>query len=255
MTHTSRHPAGTTRRRLILGGAAAAGAAWVAPAVVRVDRASAAPSSCADVTIPWTSVTGTNPWTATGSNGTVTVTVTVTASASGAPDTYLSGGDLITSADGHRVGDTFDFSIVFTDTAGTICRASSRIIDIDQNGRGLGCVDGARFRDEILNLTGAGLTTSAEGGVAEAAPGVWASTLLCKTTDTENLGVTWAVDTGVATGGFRWRMGRPPGSGGGRPDFQLIKLEPFTVCTTSAAAAGGTAASLAGPPVQRRIQD
>ena len=85
--------------------------------------------------------------------------------------------------------------------------------------------------------------------MAEAAPGVFISSLNCKTGDTENLVVTWAVDAGVTSGGYRWRLGTPPGTDP-TLDFQLIKLEPFTVCTTSAAPAGGARLGLnsAGPP-------
>ena len=250
MTHASRSPAGPSRRQMLLGGAAAAGTAWVAPSVLQVDRAAASPGSCADVTIGWGSVTGSGPWTATASSGSVTITVTITASTTGTPNAYLSGGNLITSAgSGHSIGDTFDFSIAFSDSAGTICSATSRILDVDRNGRGLGCPTNSRFQDEIRNLTGAGLTTSTQGGLAEAAPGVFISSLNCKTGDTENLVVTWAVDAGVTSGGYRWRLGTPPGTDP-TLDFQLIKLEPFTVCTTSAAPAGGARLGLnsAGPP-------
>ncbi|MEM7288065.1 MAG: hypothetical protein AAF480_17070 [Actinomycetota bacterium] len=251
MTQDSGSPAGPTRRQMLLGGAATAGTAWVAPSVVRVDRAAASAGSCAEVTIGWDSVTGSGPWTATATAGTVTITVTITATTTGTPNAYLSGGNLITSAgSGHSIGDTFDFSIAFSDTSGTICSATSRILDVDQNGRGLGCGTNSRFRDEILNLTGAGLTTVTEGGLAEVSPGVFASTLNCKTTDTENLAVTWAVDAGVTSGGYRWRLGTPPGTDP-TLDFQLVKLVPFTVCTTSAAGVGGTrlGVSRSGPPL------
>lgn len=251
MTHAPRSPAGPSRRQMLIGGAAAAGTAWAAPSVLQVDRAAAAPGSCTDVTIGWDSVTGTGPWTATATSGTVTITVTITASTTGTPNAYLSGGNLITSAGGsHSIGDTFDFSIAFADSAGIICSATSRILDVDRNGRGLGCPTNSRFQDEIRNLTGAGLTTTTQGGLAEATPGVFISTLNCKTGDTENLQVNWAVAAGVTSGGYRWRLGPPPGTD---PilDFQLIKLEPFTVCTTSVAPAGGVSlgASRSGPPL------
>ena len=122
MTHASRSSAGPSRRQMLLGGAATAGTAWVAPSVLQIDRASAVSGSCTEVTIGWDGVTGTNPWTATASAGTVTITVTISATTTGTPNAYLSGGNLITSAGGsHSIGDTFDFSIAFADSAGTIC--------------------------------------------------------------------------------------------------------------------------------------
>ena len=239
MTHASRSSAGPSRRQMLLGGAATAGTAWVAPSVLQIDRASAISGSCTEVTIGWDGVTGTNPWTATASAGTVTITVTISATTTGTANAYLSGGNLITSAGGsHSIGDTFDFSIAFADSAGTICSARSRILDVDRNGRGLSCPTNSRFQDEIRNLTGAGLSTTTEGGLGEPTPGVFISTLDCKTGDTENLVVDWAVDGGVSSGGYRWRLGTPPGNDT-TLDFQLIKLEPFTVCTTSVAPAGG----------------
>lgn len=191
-------------------------------------------------------MTGSGPWTATGTSGTVTVTANVTASSTGTVSTYLNSGNVIMACGpGHSIGDTFDVSLSFSDSGGTICSASSQILDIDRNGIGLGCATNSRFQDEISNLTGAGLSVTTQGGVSEVTPGVYRSTLNCKTTDTENLTVTWAVAAGVSTGGFRWTMGTPPGTDTNL-DFQLIKLVPFTVCTTSLPASGSGAASVGG---------
>ncbi len=215
---------------------ASAGAVWVAPAVVGLDRASAAPSSCTDQTISWTSVTGSNPWTATASSGSITIVATITAVTTGIADVYLAGGNVIQRMrSGQSIGDRLTTNLTFTDTAGTICQATSLILDVDQNGRRLGCASNSRFRDEISNLAGAGLTVGTQGDLALVAPGTYASTLECKTNDTENLVMTWTDVAGVGGGGFRWTAGTPPGSNPNL-DLQLIKLTPFTVCTTSGAA-------------------
>ena len=74
MDHSPRRQsAAMSRRKLLLGGAATAGAVWAAPAVIGVERASAAAFSCVDQTIAWNSVTGTNPWVATGTSGPITI--------------------------------------------------------------------------------------------------------------------------------------------------------------------------------------
>ncbi len=253
MEQASPASGGPSRRQLILGGAATAGTAWAAPSVLRVDRAAAAPGSCVEQTIAWGSVTGSNPWTATATAGTVTVTVTISASSTGTVNAYITGGDLITSCGpGHSIGDTFDFTVAFSNSAGVVCSARSRIIDVDQNDIGLGCPTVSRFRDEISNLTGAGLTTSTEGGLTEVSPGVFASSLSCKTGDTENLAIDWTVRTGVTGGGYRWTMGAPP-NGSTTLDFQLIKLNPFTVCATGGA--GGTSGARASAGNPRSLPD
>jgi hypothetical protein len=230
---------GPSRRQVLLAGGAAAGVTWAAPAVLRVDRAAAELASCIDQTIAWTSVAGTNPWTATAVSGDITITVQVIANTTGIGETYLSGGLLIQRMrNGHSIGDFFDTTITFSHASGTICQASSRVLDLDQNGRGpaLGCASNSRFRDELSNLTGAGLTLATEGNLAQVSAGVYASTLNCKTTDTENLAMTWTDGSGVAGGGFRWTAATPPGN---NPtlDLQLIKLTPFIVCATGAGGA------------------
>ena len=246
---------GPSRRQVVLGGAAAAGSAWAAPSILRVDRAAAAPGSCVEQTIAWNSVSGSNPWTATATSGPVTVTVTISAASTGAVNAYLSGGNLITSCGPpHSIGDTFDFTVAFSNSAGVVCSARSRILDADQNDIGLGCPTVSRFRDEISNLTGAGLTTTTEGGLTEVSPGVFASSLSCKTGDTENLILDWTVRTGVTGGGFRWTMGSPP-NGSTTLDFQLIKLEPFTVCVTGGAGGTSGARASAGSPRALPSQD
>lgn len=235
-----------SRRQVLLGGGAAAGMAWAAPAILRVDRAGADVFSCVDQTVAWSGIAGANPWTVTGTSGDITVTATVTANTTGIGETYLSGGVLIQRMrNGHSIGDFFDTSIAFSHGSGTICQASSRILDADQNGRGLGCPTNSRFRDEISNLSGVGLSVGTQGNVAEVSPGVYASTLNCKTTDTENLVLTWTNGPGVTGGGFRWTAATPPGNNPNL-DLQLIKLEPFTVCATVAAAA-----TLTGSQTQR----
>lgn len=228
---------GLSRRQVLLRGGAAAGLAWATPSVLRVDRAGADVFSCVDQTVAWTSISGSNPWTVTGSSGDITITATVRATTTGTGETYLSGGQIIQRMrNGHSIGDFFDTALSFSHASGQICQATSRVLDADQNGRGLGCPTNSRFRDEISNLTGVGLSLSTQGNLAEVSPGVYASTLNCKTTDTENLVMTWTNGPGVTSGGFRWTAATPPGTDP-TLDLQLIKIEPFTVCATVAAAA------------------
>lgn len=132
---------------------------------------------------------------------------------------------------GHSIGDFFDTVFTFSHTSGAICQATTTVLDLDQNGRGLGCVANSRFRDELSNLCGTGLTLSTQGNLVEVSAGVYASTLNCKTTDTENLVMTWTNGDGVTGGGFRWTAATPPGTD---PilDLQLIKVVPFSVCAT-----------------------
>jgi hypothetical protein len=171
---------------MLLGGSAAVGAAWVAPAVLRVDSASASLFSCVDQTLAWASISGANPWTVTAVSGDVSVTAVITA---------------------------------------------NTVLDLDQNGRGLGCAANSRFRDELSNLSGTGLVVTTQGNLTEVSAGVYASTLNCKTTDTENLVMTWTNGGGVTGGGFRWTAATPPGTNQ-RLDLQLIKVLPFSVCAT-----------------------
>ncbi len=243
-------PARPTRRAVLLG-ATAASTAWAAPAVLGVDRAAAAPFSCVDQTIAWNSVVGSNPYTATASSGSITITAAITANfaAGGTPACYLSGGRVIQGMSNHSINDFWDTTLTFTDSAGTICQATTTILDIDRNDRGLGCPALSRFNDQISNLAGAGLALTTQGGLVQTSPGVYSSSLNCKTGDTENLVMTWTVGTGVLNGGFRWTA-LAPTNGSTTLDFQLIKLTPFVVCATVpslAAAASATAARGAGP--------
>lgn len=245
-----RTSSGPTRRHVLLGGTAAAGTAWAAPSVLRVERAAADVFSCVDQTIAWTAVSGSNPWTATATSGDITIQAVITANTTGIGETYLSGGAVIQRMrSGHSIGDFFDTVLTFSHANGSICQATSTILDVDQNGRGLGCATNSRFRDEISNLTGAGLTLSTQGNLAEVTPGTYASTLNCKTADTENLVMTWTAGSGVTGGGFRWTAATPPGTDP-TLDLQLIKLIPFTVCATvptaPAASSSRTARDAAG---------
>ncbi len=235
--------AATTRRRLLLGGLAA-GASWSAPAIVGLERATAAPGSCTDVAVPWTSVNGSNPYTATASAGNITITVTATASLSrGTPEFFLSGGQLTVAMSGHRIGDFWTVAIGFSHTSGTICSASTTIIDIDRNDRRLGCATNSRFNDLITNLSGAGLAVSPNGVTGSS--GVYSSPLDCKTSDTQTLGLTWTVPAGVTSGGFRYVTGAPH-NGSRRVDRQLIKLSAFSVCATGGAPISALASVTAG---------
>lgn len=214
--------------------------------MLAVDRASAAPFSCVDQTIAWSSVSGSNPWTATAVSGSITITATITAVSTGTTEVYLSAGNVVQRMSaGHSIGDFFDTAIVFSDSSGTICQASTTVLDIDQNGRGLGCATTSRFRDELSNLSGPGLSVTPQGNLAEVSPGVYASTLNCKTTDTENLVMTWAVPSGVLSGGYRWTAATPPGTDP-TLDLQLIKMVPFTVCATVAAGPAAVSSASVG---------
>ena len=165
-------------------------------------------------------------------SGDVSVTAVITANTTGVSETYLSGGQLIQRMSaGHSIGDFFDTVFMFTHASGAICQATTTVLDLDQNGRGLGCAANSRFRDELSNLSGTGLVLTTQGNLTEVSAGVYASTLNCKTTDTENLVMTWTNGGGVTGGGFRWTAATPPGTNQ-RLDLQLIKVLPFSVCAT-----------------------
>lgn len=235
--------AATTRRQLLLG-SLAAGVSWSAPAIVGLDRAAAAPGSCTDVAVPWTSLNGSNPYTATAAAGDITITVTATATLSrGTPEFFLTGGQLVVAMSGHRIDDFWTVAIGFSHTSGTICSASTSIIDIDRNDRRLGCPTNSRFNDLITSLSGAGLAVSPNGVTGSS--GVYASPLDCKTADTQTLGLTWTVPAGVTSGGFRYVTGAPH-NGSRRVDRQLIKLAAFSVCATGGAPGSVDAGATAG---------
>ena len=231
---------------MLLGGAAAAGVAWSAPAVLGVDRAAAAPFSCVDQTVAWNSVTGSNPWTVTGTSGDITVQARIRAfvSAGATATTTLNLGNIVQRMSGHAIGDYWNTRLTFSHASGTICQASATILDIDQNDIGLGCATVSRFNDEISNLGGAGLSVTTQGGLIQRSPGVYGSSLLCKTGDTENLAMTWSVASGVLNGRFRWTARTPP-NGSPTLDLQLIKLTPFVICATVASPTPAPAAASA----------
>ncbi|MDH3705990.1 MAG: hypothetical protein OES57_07970 [Acidimicrobiia bacterium] len=241
-------------RRQLLVGAAAAGAVWTAPSIVRRDAVAAAVGSCAPITVNWTSVSGSNPtYTANGSSGTVTITATITANLStgATPSVFISGNRIILTASGHQIGDYYDVAFSFTDSSGAaVCTASTTIIDIDQNGRGLGCPTNSRFRDEITNLTGPSLVTTPTANVIESPPGTWASNINCKTSDTQQLALAWTDSAGVSGAGFRYLKGTPPGTDT-TLDYQLIKVDPVTMCieTTGSGAAPPSAPAIARQPL------
>jgi hypothetical protein len=229
-------PGGATRRRDFLAGAAATtAAAWAAPAVLRVDRAAAAPGSCLLTEIRWTggSFAG-GVYTITGSDGGVDVQARIRPilSRRARPSVYLSGGRIVTAMSRHEIGDRWVIDLAFNGNGVTICSAETTLLDVDQNGRGLGCSTRSRFRDEITSLSGLGLAVAPTGSVIESPPGTWASTTNCKSTNTENLMLTWEDPGGVVAGGFEWQAGRPPGRSRG-PDLQLILISPLTLCTLS----------------------
>ncbi len=236
-----------SRRRFLVAGAATAGVAWAAPAVLRVDRAAAAPGSCIPFTVPWSGVSRVgSTWTATATSGDLTVTASIAARlARRATGTVaVVGSDLVVQMSGQAIGDDFVVSLAFAATSGTILEASTTIVDVDQNGRGLGCATTSRFRDEITSLSGPGLSLTPSGSVVEGPPGTWATALVCKTNDTETLGLSWSAASGVTAGGFRWVAGTPPGTGGGGLDLQLIKLTPVVMCAQGVAPAAGAPATL-----------
>lgn len=226
------------RRRLLAAGAVSA-AAWAAPAVLRVDRAVAGPGSCVDNSVQWSGLTQAgNVYTATGSSGGLTITAVIQAflRRRARPQVFLSGGQVVIAMSRHRVGEQWTIDLSFGSTVGPICTATTTLLDIDQNGRGLGCATNSRFRDEITSLYGPGLIAVPQGGLAQVPldPGTWASSLPCKTTNTENLGLTWVDAAGVAGGGFVWRAGIPPGTSQ-RLDRQLIIMTPMTLCVAGTA--------------------
>ncbi len=221
-------------RRHMLVGTAAVGATWAAPSIVRLDRAAAAAGSCVPKSVTWSSISGPvgNVYTATGSNGSTSVTAQIQRSlSSGAtPSVFLSGGRVIIGMRNHQIGDRWRIRLSFTDSAGgVICQASTTLLDIDRNGRGLGCPYNSRFEDNIDQLTGPGLVTTTFGNLTEAPAGNFVSTLTCKTSDTENLGLSWSSGGNITGAGFNWRAGTPPGTDTNL-DYQLIKMQPMTVC-------------------------
>lgn len=223
-------------RRKVLAGLAASGAAWAAPSVVRVDSAAASAGSCTDQAVGWTSISGAvgGPYVVTGSAGGVNIQMNVSISTTGTGEVYLSGTQVIWRlSNGHSIGDTMTATYSFTSSFGTVCRANFRVLDLDRNDRGLSCPANSRFHDILTNVTGAGLSVSTEGGIAESPPGSWASTLDCKTTDTENVGLTWDNAAGVSGAGMRW-VAAAPHNGSTTLDLQLIKVTPVTVCHTGA---------------------
>ncbi len=226
------------RRRLLVG-AAAAGAVWTTPSIIRRDVIAAATGSCSITTVNWTSVTGSSPnYTATGTSGTVTIAATITATLFGGatPSVFISGGQLVLAVSGHRINDFYQVAFSFTDSGGAaICTASTTVIDIDQNGRGLGCGTNSRFRDIISQITGPNLVTTPTANVIESPAGSWASNINCKTADTQNLGLAWSNDAGVTGAGFRYTMARPPGTST-TLDYQLVKVDPVVMCVENTGA-------------------
>ena len=241
------------RRRLLIG-AAVAGAAWTAPSIVRRDAVAAATGSCTPTTVNWTSVSGSNPnYTATGTSGTVTITATITANLSGGstPSVFISGTRLMLAVSNHQIGDYYDVAFSFSESGGAaVCTASTTVIDIDQNGRSLGCPTNSRFRDEISNLTGPSLVTTPTANVVESPAGTWGSSINCKTSDIQNLGLAWSDDNGVSGAGFRYTMATPPGSDTNL-DYQLTKVDPVTMCieNTGGGAPVGGAPAIAPAPL------
>ena len=245
--------AALTRRQMLVG-TAAAGAVWAAPSIVRLDRAAAAAGSCIPKSVSWSSVTGPvgNLYTAIGTNGTTTVTAVIQRNLSGGatPSVFLSGGQLILGMQNHQIGDRWRISLTFVDVGGIVCQASTTVVDVDRNGRGLGCPTSARFEDNIDQLTGPGLVTTTFGNLTESPAGNFVSTLQCKTTDTENLGLSWT-SGGIITGaGFNWRAGTPPGNNTSL-DYQVIKILPMTVCVQQTGT--GLAAGAVPAPVLSKI--
>ena len=219
----------------MLAGSAALGATWVAPSIVRMDRASAGTGSCISTTVNWSSASGSVAagYVATGTSGTLTITANVTANVTTGttPDFRINGSRIIIGMSNHANGDSWDVALTFSDSTGaTICTASTLVIDVDRNGTGLGCPQPSRFVDNINAITGPGLVTTTFGNLMESPTGNFVSSLTCKTGDTENLGLSWTAGGGSVTGaGFTWASSAPAGTSPG-PDYQLIKVDPVTLC-------------------------
>ncbi len=229
-------PDGTTRRRDFLRGAVATtAAAWAAPSVLRIDKAAAAPGSCILNTINWSGGSfASGVYTMVGSDGGIDIEARIrpVLHRRGRPSVSISAGRIFLGMDRHRVGNRWVVDLSFIGNGVTVCSAETTIIDVDQNGRGLGCATNSRFRDEITSLTGPGLSVTPIGSVMEGPPGTWASTNPCKSTNSDNLRLNWDDPAGVVAGGFEWRAGTPPGRSRG-PDRQIIFISPLTLCTLS----------------------
>lgn len=251
-----------SRRRFVAAGGAVAGAAWASPSILRVDRAAASAGSCTPQNVAWSGLSGSGPYTATGSSGAVSISATITPMLGGGTSSIsVSGGSIIVRMFNHPIGAYYDISMSFSAPGGTICEAATRILDVDQNGRGMGCATVSRFRDEITNLTGTGLSVTPQGGVVQSPPGTWGAFGPtnptsgtpgngCKTTNAENLLLNWSAPGGVTGGGFRYQAATPPGTST-TLDLQLIIIEPMSLCVLGAAASAARGPVLSAPSLAR----
>lgn len=232
MQHENQQQNASTRRQFLVG-AAGATAVWAAPSVLGVANASAANGSCVPTTVNWSGgfYSG-GSYTITGSQGNISIQAVMTPqfSAGGTRGAFLSGGNFGVAMSNHQIGDRYNCSVTVSVANGNICTADYRIIDVDQNGRGLGCSTNSRFRDEIHSIAGPGVSVSGQGGIIQSPPGVWASSLPCKTTNTEVVAISLMDNSPSISSTFSWIAGTPPGDDQSRLDRQIIMISPVTMC-------------------------
>jgi hypothetical protein len=244
-------------RRQILAGGAASVAVWTAPTVIGLDPVAAALGSCLPVTVNWTSRTqsGTT-YTIGGTSGNISIQATIEAQLStGAnPQVSLSSGRILVAMSNHEIGDRFLVSFQFTAPPQTVTDVGLTVMDIDQNGRGLGCATNSRFRDEISSISGAGLSATPHGALVEAPIGTWASSIPCKTSNQENLDLAWSQPGGVVGTGMIWLAGTPPGNSLNL-DRQIILISPVDVCVSGGAGGGAGLSALNGAAARTLGED
>lgn len=248
--HDTTPPSMRPARRQVLAGGLATAAIWSAPAITRFDPVSAAVGSCSEQSVNWTNIAATlgGSYVATGNAGGLAIRAVATPNLStgGTPQGFLTtGGRFVVAMQGHQIGDSWRIDFTFDAAPETVCVATLSILDIDQNDRLVVCPSNSRFRDEILNISGAGRTETPAGALVQSPVGTWGSNTPCKTTNQENLTLSWTQFAGVTGAGFTWRAGTPPG-GSTTLDRQLIHITPVVACLTGAAgptlAAGGNQA-------------